>query len=71
MTKLIVNADDFGYSKGVNLGIIEAHTNGIVTSATLMANMPYSEHAAKLAHAHPNLGGGAAVFVRGSNTYCA
>lgn len=58
MTKLIVNADDFGYSKGVNLGIIEAHTNGIVTSATLMANMPYSEHAAKLAHAHPNLGVG-------------
>lgn len=40
MTKLIVNADDFGYSKGINLGIIEAHREGIVTSTTLMTNMP-------------------------------
>ncbi|WP_409293298.1 chitin disaccharide deacetylase [Peribacillus sp. SCS-37] len=56
--KLIVNADDFGYSKGVNLGIIEAYQNGIVTSATLMANMPGAEHASALAAENPGLGVG-------------
>ncbi|MGH9399060.1 MAG: ChbG/HpnK family deacetylase, partial [Thermoanaerobaculia bacterium] len=34
--RLIVNADDFGRTPGVNEGTIEAHTNGIVTSATVM-----------------------------------
>lgn len=58
MTKLIINADDFGYSKGVNFGIVEAYENGIVTSTTLMANMPGREHAAKLAKEHPGLGVG-------------
>ena len=47
--KLIVNADDFGLSKGVNLGIIEAHKNGIVTSTTLMVTMNEVEHALNLA----------------------
>lgn len=37
MRRLIVNADDFGYTLGVNRGIEEAHTRGIVTSSTLMA----------------------------------
>ena len=36
MKELIVNADDFGYSSGVNKGIIEAHTNGIVTGTSVM-----------------------------------
>jgi len=36
--RLIVNADDFGYTSGVNRAIVEAHTNGVVTSSTLMAN---------------------------------
>jgi hopanoid biosynthesis associated protein HpnK len=36
--RLIVNADDFGFTAGVNRGILEAHTHGIVTSSTLMAN---------------------------------
>jgi hopanoid biosynthesis associated protein HpnK len=35
---LIVNADDFGLTQGVNRAIVEAHTHGIVTSSTLMAN---------------------------------
>lgn len=35
---LIVNADDFGYSYSINKGIIEAHTNGIVTSTSLMVD---------------------------------
>lgn len=58
MKKWIINADDFGYSKGVNYGIIEAHQNGIVTSATLMVNMPGAEHAVKLAKENPTLGVG-------------
>ncbi len=36
--KLIVNADDFGLSPGVNKGIIEAYLNGILSSTTLMVN---------------------------------
>ncbi|MCL2387752.1 MAG: chitin disaccharide deacetylase [Defluviitaleaceae bacterium] len=43
--KIIFNADDFGYSKGINLGIIEAYENGLVRSATIMANMPCFDHA--------------------------
>jgi chitin disaccharide deacetylase len=35
---LIVNADDLGWTEGVNRGIAEAHRNGIVTSASLLAN---------------------------------
>ena len=37
--RLIVNADDFGISKAINLGIIEARREGIVRSTTLMCNM--------------------------------
>jgi len=36
--RLIINADDFGLTTGVNRAIIEAHTDGVVTSATMMAN---------------------------------
>jgi chitin disaccharide deacetylase len=56
MTKLIVNADDYGYSKGVNYGIIEAHLNGIVNSATMMMNMYAVEHGIELAKQTPTLG---------------
>jgi predicted glycoside hydrolase/deacetylase ChbG (UPF0249 family) len=38
--QLIVNADDFGRTHGVSLGIIRAHRDGIVTSTTAMMNMP-------------------------------
>ena len=38
MRRLIVNADDFGLTPGVNRAIAEAHSGGIVTSTTLMAN---------------------------------
>lgn len=55
MIKLIVNADDFGYSKGINYGIIEAHRNGIVNSTTMMMNMPGVTHAVDLAKENPNL----------------
>ena len=36
----MVNADDFGFTSGVNRAIVKAHTDGVVTSATLMANGP-------------------------------
>ncbi|HKQ92014.1 MAG TPA: ChbG/HpnK family deacetylase, partial [Blastocatellia bacterium] len=39
MKKLIVNADDFGLTNGVNRAIMEGHARGAITSATLMANM--------------------------------
>lgn len=56
MKKLIINADDFGYCKGVNYGIIEAHTDGVLTSTTMMANMPGFDHAVELHQQYPNLG---------------
>jgi predicted glycoside hydrolase/deacetylase ChbG (UPF0249 family) len=43
---LIVNADDYGQSEGVNHGILRAHRDGIVTSASLMVRWPAAEHAA-------------------------
>lgn len=55
MIKLIVNADDFGYSRGVNYGIIDAHQHGIVNSTTMMMNMPGVNHAVELAKEHPAL----------------
>lgn len=55
---LIVNADDFGLSPGVNLGIIDAHLRGIVTSASLMVRQPAAAEAAALARIYPTLGVG-------------
>jgi predicted glycoside hydrolase/deacetylase ChbG (UPF0249 family) len=51
---LIVNADDFGMSPGVNRGVIEAHENGIVTSASLMVRWPAAAEAAAYAREHPD-----------------
>lgn len=55
---LVVNADDFGISRGVNRGIVAAHRAGIVTSASLMANLPAAEDARELAAGCPTLGVG-------------
>jgi predicted glycoside hydrolase/deacetylase ChbG (UPF0249 family) len=52
---LIVNADDFGRSAGINHGIVRAHREGIVTSTTLMTNAPGTAHAATLAATTPGL----------------
>ena len=52
---LIVNADDFGQSPGVNRGIITAHEHGIVTSASLMVRWPAAAEAAAYAREHPGL----------------
>ena len=55
---LIVNADDLGWTAGVNRGIAEAHRNGIVTSASLLANGEAFAEAAKLARDARGLGVG-------------
>lgn len=52
---LIVNADDFGQTMGINRGIAQAHEFGIVTSASLMVRWPASAPAASYARAHPRL----------------
>ena len=45
---LIINADDFGYSYGINLGIIEAHTAGVVTSTSVMVDSIAAHEAKEL-----------------------
>lgn len=55
MKRLIVNADDFGRATGVDLGILRAHREGIVTATTLMVAAPASEGAARLARETPTL----------------
>ena len=52
---LIVNADDFGFSRSVNQGIVEAHTRGVLTATTWLAGGEAAEEAAALAEEHPRL----------------
>ncbi len=56
--KLIVNADDFGITEGVTIGILHTHADGIVTSTTTMMNMPAASFAIKQAEKFPKLGVG-------------
>lgn len=53
--RLIVNADDFGFSRDVNRGIMEARQGGILTAATLMANGAAFDDAVALSRANPSL----------------
>jgi predicted glycoside hydrolase/deacetylase ChbG (UPF0249 family) len=55
MKSLIVNGDDFGWSHGINRGIVEAHERGILTSASMMVDPPASAEAALLGARHPTL----------------
>jgi len=52
---LIVNADDFGASTGVNRGILDCHTRGILTSASLMVTGRAANEAVAVSRDHPNL----------------
>ena len=52
---VIINADDFGFTPGINRGILEAHERGIVTSTSLMVRQPAAAEAAAAASAHPAL----------------
>ena len=58
MKYCIVNGDDFGASHGIVRGILEAHERGILTSTSLMVDMPASEAAAAAARSRPRLGVG-------------
>ena len=63
MRRLIVNADDFGFTPGVNRAIVEAHIRGIVTSSTLMANGRAFDDAVRLAKTVPLLSVGCHVVL--------
>ncbi|MHC4153616.1 MAG: carbohydrate deacetylase [Planctomycetota bacterium] len=54
--RIIVNADDFGLCEGVNKAVLQAHTQGVLTSATIMANMPAAAEAIEIARDLPALG---------------
>lgn len=58
MKNLIVNADDLGWSEGVNRGIAEAHRKGLVTNTSLLANGRAFDSGVATAHANPELGVG-------------
>lgn len=58
MKNLIVNADDLGWTEGVNRGIAEAHWKGLVTSTSLLANGRAFASALEVASANPELGVG-------------
>jgi hopanoid biosynthesis associated protein HpnK len=61
--RLILNADDFGLTAGVNCAILELHRAGLLTSATLMARAAATEEAIELARATPSLGVGCHVVL--------
>lgn len=56
--RIIINADDFGLCEGINQAVAQAHSEGILTSATIMTNMPAAEKAVKIAKKMPKLGVG-------------
>ena len=63
MRRLIVNADDFGLTGGVNRAIAELRSAGVLTSTTLMARAPATDEAIALARANPSLGVGCHVVL--------
>jgi len=66
--RLVVNADDFGFTPDVNQGIIEAHRRGILTAATLMANGAAFDDAARLAREFPSLDVGCHLVLVGGTS---
>jgi hopanoid biosynthesis associated protein HpnK len=67
VSRLIVNADDFGLTAGVNRAIAELHRSGVVTSATLLARAVATEEAMEIARATPSLGVGCHVVLVDGN----
>jgi hopanoid biosynthesis associated protein HpnK len=61
--RLIINADDFGLTSGINRAIVEAHQHGVVTSATLMATGRAFDEAVKMARTAPQLSIGCHVVL--------
>jgi hopanoid biosynthesis associated protein HpnK len=68
MKRLIVNADDFGVTRGVNAGIIQGFREGIITSTTLMANGAAFDDAVEQARANPKLGVGCHLVLVGGKS---
>lgn len=69
MKLLITNADDFGFTRDVNEGIVHAHRQGILTATTLMATGSAFDHAVTLAHENPELDIGIHLVLVGSPGY--
>jgi len=63
MARLIINADDFGLTPGVNRAIAELHQARVLTSATLMATGSAFDDAVAVAHANPTLGVGCHIVL--------
>ena len=63
LRRLIINADDFGFTSGVNRAIAEAHAHGVVTSSTLMSGGPAFPEAVQLAKELPQLSVGCHVVL--------
>ena len=68
MRRLIVNADDFGFTRGVNAGIVEAFQNGILRSTTLMANGAAFEDAVERSRQTPRLDVGCHLVLIGGRS---
>lgn len=66
MKYLITNADDFGFTRDVNEGIVHAHRHGILTAATLMATGAAFDDAVELARQNPELDIGVHLVLVGS-----
>lgn len=62
-TRLIVNADDFGQTSGINRAVLELHQAGLLTSATLMARAGATEEAIEIARTMPSLNVGCHVVL--------
>ena len=69
MKFLIPNADDFGFTRDVNEGIVHAHRHGILTATTLMATGAAFDHAVALARENPELDVGVHLVLVGSPGY--
>ena len=63
ITRLIVNADDFGQTAGINRAVLELHQAGLLTSASLMARASGTDQAIKIARATPSLGIGCHIVL--------
>lgn len=70
MRRLIINADDFGLTSGVNQAIVETHQSGVVTSTTLMASGRAFQNAAQLAGSLPALSVGCHVVLVDGQPIC-
>ena len=68
--RLIVNADDFGLSEKTNEGIVHAHLHGVITSTTLMMNMPATSHALDLIRRYPSLDTGVHINLTWGRPVC-